>query len=218
MINYIFMDSAYCSMGRWISMIVGEVCGMKLYEGIDLAELSDEPWLTKAYLNDFDNRISGKTAEELAGDEEFQRVNAALLQAARKAIAAGPCIIHERALGALLGDTPESMRVMLYNKSMEHRIPRAVSDPTFDLAGKSHDEVVRFICSQDADRAAYRDALTDAAWGVKESYDLCLDSDLLGREKCAEILIAAVRDLELDPQRCAEIIDRIMVKWTENHR
>ena len=59
-------------------------------------ELSDEPWLTKAYLNDFDNRISGKTAEELAGDEEFQRVNAALLQAARKAIAAGPCIIHER--------------------------------------------------------------------------------------------------------------------------
>lgn len=218
MIKYVFMDSEYCSMGRWISMIMGDACGMRLLEGIDLAELSDEAWLTKAYLNDFDNRMAGRTAEELAGDEEFQRVNAALLEAAKKAIAQGPCIIHERALGALLGDTPDSMRVMLYNKSMEHRIPRAVGDPTFDLKEASHDEVVRFICSQDADRAAYRNALTEAPWGVKESYDLCLDSDLLGREKCAEILIEAVGDLKLDARKCKETIDRIMEKWAENHR
>ena len=218
MIKYVFMDSEYCSMGRWISMIMGDVCGMKLYEGIDLAELSDEEWLTKAYLNDFDNRIAGKTAAELTGDEEFQRVNTALLAAAKKAIAQGPCIIHERALGALLGDTPDSMRVLLYNKSMEHRIPRAVGDPTFDLKEATHDEVVQFICDQDADRAAYRNALTDKEWGVKESYDLCLDSDLLGREKCAEILIEAVSDLTLDAQKCKAIIDRIMEKWADNHR
>lgn len=218
MIKCVFMDSEYCSMGRWISMIVGDVCGMRLLEGIDLAELSDEPWLTKAYLNDFDHRMAGRTAGELAANEEFQRVNAALLEAAKKVIAQGPCIIHERALGALLGDTPDSMRVMLYNKSMEHRIPRAVGDPMFDLADASHDEVVRFICSQDADRAAYRNALTDKPWGAKESYDLCLDSDLLGREKCAEILIEAVSDLKLDAQKCKETIDRIMEKWAENHR
>ena len=218
MIKCVFMDSEYCSMGRWISMIVGDVCGMRLLEGIDLAELSDEPWLTKAYLNDFDHRMAGRTAGELAANEEFQRVNAALLEGAKKAIAQGPCIIHERALGALLGDTPDSMRVMLYNKSMEHRIPRAVGDPTFVLADASHDEVVRFICGQDADRASYRNALTDKPWGAKESYDLCLDSDLLGREKCAEILIEAVSDLKLDAQTCKETIDHIMEKWAENHR
>ena len=218
MIKTMFMDSEYCSMGRWISMIVGDVCGMRLYEGVDLARISDEDWLTPEYLDDFDNRISGRTAGELSEDEEFQRVNDALVAAARKAIAAGPCIIHERALGALLYDTPESMRVLLYNSSMEHRIPRAVGDPTFDLSGKSHDEVVAFICSQDADRAAYRNALTDAAWGEKRSYDLCIDSDLLGREKCAEILIEAVSDLKLDAARCKMIIDRIMEKWAVNHR
>ena len=218
MIKTLFMDSEYCSMGRWISMIVGDVCGMRLYEGIDLAHVSDEEWLTPAYLNDFDNRISGRTADELREDDEFQRVNTALVAAAKTAIATGPCIIHERALGALLKDTPDSMRVLLYNSSMEHRIPRAVGDPTFSLKGASHDEVIGFICSQDADRAAYRNALTDEAWGEKRSYDLCIDSDLLGREKCAEILIEAVSDLKLDAARCKEIIDRIMEKWAENHR
>lgn len=67
-------------------------------------------------------------------------------------------------------------------------------------------------------RASYRNALTDKPWGAKESYDLCLDSDLLGREKCAEILIEAVSDLKLDAQKCKETIDRIMGKWAENHR
>lgn len=218
MIKTVFMDSEYCSMGRWISMIVGDVCGMKLYEGIELADLADEEWLTRSYLNDFDNRISGKSADELRDDEEFVRVNDALARAAQKAITAGPCIIHERGLGSILKDTPDSMRVLLYNSSMEHRIPRAVGDPTFDLAGKEEGEVVAFINSQDADRAAYRDALTDEAWGEKRSYDLCIDSDLLGREKCAEILISSIRDLELDAEKCKQIIDRIMEKWAENHR
>lgn len=218
MFKTIFMDSAYCSMGRWISMIMADACGMTLYEGVDLARLSDEEWLTPAYLNDFDARISGKTAEELRGNEEFQRVSAALAAAAKQAIAAGPCIIHERALGALLGDTPESLRVLLYNTNMEHRIPRAMGDPTFDLADASHDEVVAFINQQDADRAAYRNALTDAAWGEKTSYDICLDSDVLSREKCAEILIEAVSDLKLDPTRCKAMIDHVMATWAETHR
>ena len=31
--KYIVMDSEYCSMGRWISVIAGKKLGMKLYEG-----------------------------------------------------------------------------------------------------------------------------------------------------------------------------------------
>lgn len=217
MIKTIFMDSEYCSMGRWISMIMSDACGMRLLEGIDLAQISDEAWLTPAYLNDFDNRISGMTANELRGNEEFQRVNAALIAAAKQAIAEGPCIIHERGLGGILKDTPESLRVLLYNTNMEHRIPRAVGDPTFDLEGKSHDEVVAFIRQQDADRAAYRDALTDEPWGEKRSYDICLDSDQLSREKCAEILVEAVGDVKLDPARYQEMIARAMETW-QGHR
>ena len=48
--KYILMDSEYCSMGRWISVIVGKKLGMKLYEGKDLVKLADEEWLTEDYL------------------------------------------------------------------------------------------------------------------------------------------------------------------------
>ena len=212
------MDSEYCSMGRWISMIVADACGMQLYEGIDLARISGEDWLTPCYLNDFDNRNTGRTAQELAGDDEFKRVNVALANAARRACEQGPCIIHERGLGSLGAEIPNSLRVLLYNSSMEHRIPRAVGDPTFDLSGMSHDEVIGFIHQQDEDRAAYRNALTADAWGDMRSYDLCIDSDLLGREKCAEIIIAAVEELKLDGDRCKEMVDRVTAKWKESHR
>ena len=56
--KYIVMDSEYCSMGRWISVIAGKKLGMKLYEGKDLVKLADEEWLTEEYLKDFDNRIA----------------------------------------------------------------------------------------------------------------------------------------------------------------
>ena len=63
--KYILMDSEYCSMGRWISVIVGKKLGMKLYEGKDLVKLADEEWLTEDYLKDFDNRIADMSLEEV---------------------------------------------------------------------------------------------------------------------------------------------------------
>ncbi len=30
--KYIIMDSKYCSMGKWISVIIGHKLGMRLYE------------------------------------------------------------------------------------------------------------------------------------------------------------------------------------------
>ncbi len=65
---------------------------------------------------------------------------------------------------------------------------------------------------------AYRNALTDQAWGEKRSYDLCLDSDLLGREKCAEILVCSLRDCEIDPEHAKEVVARMMRTYAETHR
>lgn len=71
--KYIVMDSEYCSMGRWISVIVGEKLGMKLYEGKDLVELAEEPWLTEEYLRDFDEKIADMTLEEVKNSDEIKK-------------------------------------------------------------------------------------------------------------------------------------------------
>ena len=96
---------------------------------------------------------------------------------------------------------------------MEHRIPRAIADKTYDLEGLEHDELVNFIHREDHKRKVYRDAVSHHLWGEKESYDICLDSDVLSREKCAEILIEAASDCKLDLEECAQII-KSYFDWT----
>lgn len=210
MYKYIAMDSEYCSMGRWISVIVGDALGLKLYEGKDLLEFVDEPWLTENYLKEFDDKLLQMSIEEAKTSHEMKKVHQALSQAIEKAIKKGPCIIHERAATELLKNRDDCLLVHLYNTSMEHRIPRAVGDPSFDLKDKSHDELVQFINHEDEKRRIYHDAVSSTKWGDKETYHICLDSDMLSREKCAEILIEAMKDVSLDLEHCANVIKNLM--------
>lgn len=207
MYKYMVIDSEYCSMGRWISVIVGAVMKMKLYEGKDLIKLADEEWLNEEYLQDFDERITRMSVKEVKESVEMKQVHQALSKAIKKAVEIGPCIIHERAAGEILKDRDDCLKVLLYNTNVEHKIPRAISDKSFSLEGMSDEEIKEFMKKQDYKRRVYRDAVATNKWGQKESYDLCLDSDLLGREKCAEILIEALKDVSLDKDKCAKIIE-----------
>lgn len=209
----IVMDSEYCSMGRWISLIAGHHLQMKLYEGKDLIQLADEKWLTEKYLQEFDERIADMTLQEVIDDGEIQKVHRALSKAILKAIELGPCIIHERAASEILKDRQDCLKVLLYNTHMEHRVPRALGDKTYNLENKTHAEVIDFIHREDHKRQVYHDAVSINKWGDKEAYDLCLDSDILSREKCAEILIEAARDVSLDLEECSEII-RQTFSWS----
>lgn len=209
----IVMDSQYCSMGRWISIIVGSVLHMKLYEGKDLVALADEPWLTEQYLQDFDEKIADMSLEEVKRDGEILKVHQALSKAIFKAVAQGPCIIHERAASEILKEHSDCLRVLLYNTDMEHRIERAIADGSYDLEGRSTEQIIEFIHREDHKRKVYRDALSQLLWGDKESYDICLDSDRLSREKCAEIIIEAAKDVSLDLDECQKIIKDAFT-WT----
>ena len=120
---------------------------------------------------------------------------------------------HERAAGEVLEGQEDCLKVLLYNTSMEHRLPRAIADKTYDLEGLEHDELVNFIHREDHKRKVYRDAVSNHLWGGKESYDICLDSDVLSREKCAEVLIEAASDCKLDLEECAQIIKNSF-DWT----
>lgn len=206
MYKYLVMDSEYCSMGRWISVIVGHAMNMKLYEGKDLIALANESWLTEEYLKEFDHQLGQMTLEEVKQSKEMQKVHAALTRAIKKAVDLGPCIIHERAAGEILKDQKDCLKVFLYNTNLEHRIPRAIGDKTYNLKELSKEQVIEFIKKEDHKRSVYHDAVSTLSWGQKEAYDLCLDSDQLSREKCAEILIESLKEVTLDLEQCSKII------------
>lgn len=206
MYKYMLIDSEYCSMGRWISVIVGNALNLKLYEGSDLIALVNEEWLTEEYLKDFDTRLTSMSLEEVKKSDEMKKIHQALSGAITKAVNQGPCIIHERGASEILKNRDDCLKVLLYNTSVEHKIPRARLDKTYPLEDLSDEEIKDFMVKEDNKRKVYHDAVCSTKWGQKESYDICLDSDLLGREKCAEILIEAMTDVKLDLDECAKII------------
>lgn len=207
MYRCLLMDSEYCSMGRWISLIVAEETGMKLYEGKDLVALCDEPWMSEEYLRQFDESLDSVGLFEAVHNAEIHRVHEALSKAIRKAVEAGPCIIHERAASEVLKDM-ECLRVFVGSADFEKRMERLKMDPKYDLKDAEIPELMDALCDEDHRRKVYRNGVSRDRWGEIGSYDLYLDSDGLGRELCARILIEAMRGTPLDENRCREIISK----------
>ena len=202
MIKCLFIDSEYCSMGRWISLIVADAMDMKFYETKDLLKLAEENWLTEEYLRDFDERIVNMKSEELRNNPEFIRIHAAISKIILAAVNKGPCIIHERAAADIVKREQNFINVMIYNSGTVTKLKRA----RLEYDQHSDEKVYEFIKNEDMKRSIYHNAVSNSPWGAKETYDLCLDSEKLGREKCAEILINALKAVYLDEEYCKEVI------------
>ena len=205
----IVMDSEYCSMGRWISAIVADALHIKFYEAKHLIAFAKVDWLTAEYLREFDLKLTNMSVQEAKADEEFQRVYQTLSYAIKCAMKEGPCIIHERAAAHILNGKADMIKVLLYNTSVEHKITRIHVDPLYDVSKASDKEKAMILQKEDQMRRVYHDAVSDTLWGDKESYDICLDSDALSKEKCAEILIEACKDVHLDLDLCKQIIAKV---------
>lgn len=214
MYQCVVMNSEYCSMGRWISVIVAKKLNMKLYETKDLLAFVDEEWLTETYLRAFEKQLRSMTLEEAKANKEVLKVHSALTKAILKVVELGPCIIHEGAASEILKDVRPCLKVLLYNTNMAHRIPRARADKTYPIQDMSDEQIISFIKQTDHSRKVYHNAVSSTFWGEKESYDICLDSDILGREKCAEILIKALQPVALNLDACQKAIEEAF-SWSK---
>lgn len=52
----------------------------------------------------------------------------------------------------------------------------------------------KFIEKKEAERAAYYNYYTSKQWGAAQSYDLCINSSLLGQERTAEIIANIIKE------------------------
>ncbi|MEL4505595.1 cytidylate kinase family protein [Luteococcus sp. H138] len=205
----VVIDSQYCAMGRWISVIVGQQAGMHLIEGPELCALSGQGWLTPEVLAEVDATAADSSPEELRGDGLFLRVSAAVSDAVRVAATEGDCLIHERAGAHLLAERDDVFSTMVRCSDPSARIPRARLDPHFpELLEASEQAVRERISREDRSRANYHDAISSTPWGGVDGYDLVLDSGRISREKSAEILTAAISPTGIDEVQAQELVSR----------
>ena len=100
----------------------------------------------------------------------------------------GPCVIVERCSETIL---PDAVNIFVY-ADLEYRIGRIM---------KVHPQLSRYslkahVLSVDKRRQAYCDACTPGKWGKMETYDICLNSGLVGLEGCLGVALEYIKGVK----------------------
>lgn len=107
--------------------------------------------------------------------------------AIRKAAEEGSCVFVGRCADYILRDYPNVVNIFI-TASMRYRIQQ--------IMNKQHIEAVaakKFIEQGEAKRAAYYNYYTGKKWGHASSYDLCVDSSVLGLMETEKLIATFIR-------------------------
>lgn len=127
-----------------------------------------------------DNFYNNKFSQESL----FQIQSDAILKAARQ----GNCIFVGRAADYVLRDFDNTVNVFI-SADMEERIKTVRERQNIDSEAAQ-----KFINEKENERAAYYNYYTGKKWGNCCSYDLCINTSVLGLEKSKQFIARFIRE------------------------
>ena len=107
--------------------------------------------------------------------------------AIRKAAQEGSCVFVGRCADYVLRDFPNVVNIFI-TASMEYRISQIMNKQNLD-----EDAARKFIEQKESRRATYYNYYTGKKWGSAESYDLCIDSSVLGLMETEKLIAEYIR-------------------------
>ncbi len=108
--------------------------------------------------------------------------------AIRKAAKEGNCVFVGRCADYILRDSPNVVNVFV-TSPLQKRLERVM-----ERHGCDERKARKILSAKENRRMEYYNFYTGKRWGAAESYDLCVDSSVLGIEKTAELIASFVRD------------------------
>lgn len=102
----------------------------------------------------------------------------------------GPCVIVGRCADYALSDYDNVLKLFIYGND-EDRCKRLMN--RFKLEEK---EATDLMNKTDKKRSSYYNYYSSKKWGHAESYDLCINSSLLGINKTVNLIVQAVEEFE----------------------
>ena len=188
------------SGGREIGYMVADKLGIKLYDkemlqraaqdsGIceELFESHDEKpsnsFLYSLVMDTYSMGYSGSTYNDMPINH---KIFLAQFDAIKKIANEGPCILVGRCADYALEGYPNLLSVFIH-ADLDARIKRIAKK--YDLTdAKAKDLIIKTNKKRASDYNYY----TDKRWGDADSYDVCLDSSVLGLEGTAEAIIKLI--------------------------
>lgn len=180
------------SGGKCVAEVLGRKLGIPVYDqelimkaaqesgfSAEFFEQSDEKRRFFSLSSIFATAYSSET-ENYMSDKGLFRIQCETI---RNIAAQGPAVIVGRCSDYVLRDMKNKLDVFL-TSPLEKRAARVAERQGIDYA-KAMETVER----EDRNREEYYNYYTFGNWGVASNYDLCIDSDKLGDEGTADMII-----------------------------
>ena len=100
-----------------------------------------------------------------------------------------PCVIVGRCADSILKEAGNSLNIYI------HAEKAFKAKHLMERNHVSYDEAVREMERLDKRRASHYKYYADQVWGLAENYHLCLDSGLIGVEKCVSVICDIYRSI-----------------------
>lgn len=192
------------SAGREIGEKVAEHFGIKCYDKELLTRAAKESGFCEEMLANHDERPTnsflynlvmdtysfGYNASSFVDMPISQKVFLAQFDTIKKIAEEGPCVIVGRCADYALSDFKNCIHLFIYADE-EARIKR-ISEK-YDLTeAKAKDMILK----KDKQRQSYYNYYSSKKWGRAESYDLCINSNMLGVDGTVRLIVQYVQDFE----------------------
>lgn len=193
----------YGSAGREIGFLIAEKLGIKCYDKEILSVAAKESGLcekifethdekpTKSFLYSLvmDTYSMGYTPSGYVDMPIGHKIFLAQFDAIKNIAEKESCIFVGRCADYALEDNPDLLSIFIHG-TMEHRIQRIMEK----VGVKTEDEAKDLIIKTDKRRAAYYNSYSNKKWGEAKTYNLSIDSGLLGVEGTADLIVDIVRN------------------------
>ena len=183
----ITISREFGSGGRTIGRKVAEKLGIPCYDAELIQKIAQESGFTENYIKEageyapggflasaLSNRAFGPTNEDYLWNIQYQVIT--------ELAENGSCVIVGRCADYILKDKADCL-TMFIHADMAFRANRIVS-----VYGEREESPEQRLKDKDKRRAAYHRFYTNMKWGQAQNYHLCLDSGVLGIDKCVETI------------------------------
>lgn len=196
----IAISRSYGAGGRTVGRMVAQQLGIPFYDKSLLASTAQRSGLSVQYVASIDEKARS-LVEQIYTLDQPEPLHSIADRAQREVIeqiaSAGGCVIVGRRADQVLAGRPNLLRVFI-TSSVENRAARIAQRDNLTA-----DKALAQVRRADRERADYCNSLSSVKWGEAASYDLCLDTQHLGLEGAAELIVAAVRLKQSNAERTA---------------
>lgn len=185
----ITISRQFGSGGRTIGKAVAKELGIPCYDNDLIEKISAESGFAKDYITEegeythhgnwFINALNYHTVDGKSNQDYLWNIQRnIILELAQKE----SCVIVGRCADYILKDTSDCLKVFIH-ADIDKRAERIVK-----LYGEGKDAPEKRLNDKDKRRKAYYHFYTDTEWGEAQNYHICLNSGVLGIEKCVDII------------------------------